>query len=56
MTPDPTAEDETACNGDDSTADGIYDNHSGQHERQDNAGCATFAVALSAYVHDFRDP
>ena len=55
MTPGPTAEDETACNGDRSTADGIEDNHSGQHERQDDGGCATLPVALGAYEHGFRD-
>jgi hypothetical protein len=31
MTPEPTAQDETACNSDDSTANGIEDNHTGQH-------------------------
>ncbi len=56
MTPEPTAQGETACNSDDSTADGIEGNHTGQHERQDNAGCATLPVALGAYEDDFRDP
>jgi hypothetical protein len=56
MTPKPTAQRETACNNDDSTADGIEGNHTGQHERQDNAGRATLQVALRAYEDDFRDP
>jgi hypothetical protein len=55
MTPEPTARDETACNNDDSTADGIEGNHTGQHERQDDGGSATLPVALGAYEHDFRD-
>jgi hypothetical protein len=55
MTPGPTARDETACNSDDSTADGIEGNHTRQHERQDNGGSATLPVALSAYEHDLRD-
>jgi hypothetical protein len=45
-----------ACKSDDSTADGIDGNHSGQHERQDDAGCATLPVALGAYDDDFREP
>src|ERR1700678_2165626 len=45
-----------AYNSDDSTADGIEGNHSGQQERQDNAGCATLPVAVGAYEDDFRDP
>ena len=36
MTPERSARDETACNTDDSTADGIEGNHTGQHERQDD--------------------
>jgi hypothetical protein len=56
MTPEPTAQAETACNSDDSTADGIEDDHTGQHERQDNAGCPALPVALDAYEDDFRDP
>jgi hypothetical protein len=55
MTPEPTARDETACNNDDSTADGIEGNHTGQHERQDDGGSATLLVALGACEHDFRD-
>jgi hypothetical protein len=35
VTPEPTAQGETVCNNsDDSTADGIEGNHTGQHERQ----------------------
>ena len=55
-TPGPAARDETACNSDDSTADGIEGNHTGQHERQDNARRATLTVAMGAYEDDFRDP
>ena len=53
--PGPAARDETACNSDDSTADGIEGNHTRQHERQDDGGSATLPVALGAYEHDFRD-
>jgi hypothetical protein len=55
MTPEPTARDEAACNSDDSTAEGIESNDTGQHERQDDGGSATLLVALGAYEHDFRD-
>jgi len=55
MTPEPTARDETACNSDHSTADGIEGNHTGQHERQDDGGSATLPVALGASVHDLPD-
>jgi hypothetical protein len=54
-TPEPTARDETACNRDDSTADGIEGNHTRQHERQNDGGSATLPVALGAYEDDFRD-
>jgi hypothetical protein len=56
MTPDPTAQDETAYDSDDSAADGIEGNHSGQHKRQDNAGSAALPVTLGAYEDDFREP
>jgi hypothetical protein len=52
ITPEPTAQDETARNSDDSTADGIDGNHAGQHERQDDGGCATLPVTLGASEHD----
>jgi hypothetical protein len=55
MTLGPTARDETTCNSDDSTADGIEGNHTCQQQRQDDGGSATFPVALSTYEHDFRD-
>jgi hypothetical protein len=55
VTPEHTARDETARNTDDSTADGIEGNHTGQHERQDDGGSATLLVALGAYEHNFRD-
>jgi hypothetical protein len=55
MTPEPTARGETARNTDDSTADGIEGNHTGQHERQDDGGRATLAGALGASEHDSRD-
>ena len=53
--PEPTARDETACDSDDSTADGIEGDHTREHERQDDGGSATLSVALGAYEHDFRD-
>jgi hypothetical protein len=52
---DSSARAETACNSDGSAADGIEDDHIGQHERQDDGGCATFPVALRADEHAFRD-
>ena len=55
MAPEPTARGETACNSDDSTADGIEGDHTGQNERQDDSGSATLPVALGAYEHDCRD-
>jgi hypothetical protein len=55
MTPGPTARDETACNSDDSTTDGIEGKHAGQDERQDDGGCATLPVALGVSEHDHRD-
>lgn len=55
MTLESSARDETACNSDDSTADGIEGNHTGQHDRQDDGGSAALPVALGAYDQDFRD-
>jgi len=55
MTPGPTARDETACNSDGSTSDGIECNHTGQYERQDDGGCATLPVTSGASERDCRD-
>jgi hypothetical protein len=55
MTLEPTTQDETACKSDDSTADGIEGHHTGEHERQDDGGCATLPVTLGASEHDCRD-
>jgi hypothetical protein len=48
MAPDPSARDETACNSDDSAADGIEGNRTREHERQDDGGSAALPVALGA--------
>jgi hypothetical protein len=52
VTPDPKAQDELAKNSDDSSADGIEGDHGGQHERQDDQGCATLPVASSLCEHN----
>ena len=54
MTPEPTAEDETANNCDDSPSDRIEGDHAGQHEGQDDQGCAALPVAVSPAQHDPR--
>jgi hypothetical protein len=52
MTPEPEAQDETANNSDDSPADGIEGDHGGQHECQDDQGCAALPVATSLCEHN----
>ena len=52
MTPEPKAQDETATNSDDSPADGIGGDHGGQHECQDDEGCAALPVATSLSEHN----
>jgi hypothetical protein len=51
MTPEPEAQDEAANNSEDSAADCIERDHSGQHECQDDQGCAALPVAVSACDH-----
>ena len=51
MTPEPEAQDEAANNSEDSAADGIERDHGGQHECQDDQGCAALPVAVSACDH-----
>jgi hypothetical protein len=51
MTPEPEAQDEAANNSEDSPADGIEGDHGGQHECQDDEGCAALPVAVSACDH-----
>jgi hypothetical protein len=54
MTPEPTAQDETANNSDDSPTDGIEGDEAGQHECQDDQGCAALPVAVSPAEHNPR--
>jgi hypothetical protein len=54
MTPEPTAQDETANNSDDSPANGIEGDYAGQHECQDDQGCAALPVAVSPCDHNRR--
>ena len=55
MTPEPTVQDETANNSDDSPADGIQRDHADQQECQHDEGCAALPVALSACDHHSRN-
>jgi hypothetical protein len=52
MTPEPKAEDETANKREYSPADGIEGGHRGQHECQDDQGCAALPVAVSLSEHN----
>jgi hypothetical protein len=52
MTPEPKAQDETANNSDDSPADGIEGAYGGQHECQDDQGCAALPVVMSLSEHN----
>jgi hypothetical protein len=52
MTPEPKAQDEMANNSDDSPADGIEGDHGGQHECQNDQGCAALTVAMSLSEHN----
>jgi hypothetical protein len=54
MTPEPTAQDETTNNSNDSPANGIEGDHAGQHECQDDQGCAALPVAVSPSEHNRR--
>jgi hypothetical protein len=55
MTPEPTVQDETANNSDDSPADGVQRDHADQQECEHHKGCAALPVAVSACVHNSRD-
>jgi len=52
MTPEPTVQDETANNGDDSPANGIQGDHAGQQEGEHHQGGAALTVAVSPCDHD----
>ena len=52
MTPEPTVQEETANNSDDSPADGIEGDHGRQHECQDDQGCAALPVAVNPPEHN----
>jgi hypothetical protein len=54
MTPEPTAQDETANNSDDSSANGIEGDHGGQQKCQDDQGCTALSVAVSPSEHNRR--
>ena len=47
MTPEPTLQDETPDNSDDSTADGILRDHGDQQECEHDERCAALPVAVS---------
>ena len=50
MTPEPT--DQTAHTSDDSPADGIQGDHAGQHECEDDQGCAALPGAMGLCVRN----
>src|SRR5919201_3147893 len=52
MTPEPTVQDETANNSDDSPADGIQGDHADQQECEHHEGGATLTFAVSPCVHN----
>jgi hypothetical protein len=52
MTPGAKSQDETANTGDDSPADGVGGDHSGQHERQDDQWRAALPGATSPCEHN----
>jgi hypothetical protein len=52
MTPEPTVQDETANNSDDSPADGIQGDHADQQECDHHQGGAALPVAVSACDHN----
>jgi hypothetical protein len=53
MSPEPTIRNETPNNSNDSPADGIEGDHSGQHEYQHDQGCAALPVAVNPCDHNF---
>jgi len=52
MTPEPTVQDETANNSDDSPADGIQGDHADQQECEHHQGGAALTVAVSLCDHN----
>jgi hypothetical protein len=52
MTPEPTVQDETANNSDDSPADGIQGDHADQQECEHHQGSAALTVAVSPRDHN----
>ena len=52
MTPEPTVQDETANNSDDSPADGIQGDHADQQECEHHQGGAALTVAVSPCDHN----
>ena len=52
MTPEPTVQDETANNRDDSPADGIQGDHADQQECEHDEWRATLTVAVSSCDHN----
>ena len=52
-TAEPTVQDETANNSDDSAADGIQGDHADQQECEYHQGRATLTVAVSPRDHNF---
>jgi hypothetical protein len=55
MSPDPTVQDETANNSDDSPADGIQRDHADQQECEHHEGCAALPGAVSPCDHNPGD-
>ena len=55
MTPEPTAQDETADNSDDSPADGIQRDHADQQECDHHEGRAALPGAVSPCDHNSRN-
>jgi hypothetical protein len=52
MTPEPTVQDETASQSDDSAGDGVQGDHADQQECEHHQGCAALPVAVSACDHN----
>ena len=52
MTPEPTVQDETASNSNDSPADGIHGDHPDQQESEHHQRCAALPVAVSSCEHN----
>jgi len=52
MTPEPTVQDETANNSDDSPADGVQGDRADQQECEHHQGGAALTVAVSSCEHN----